>query len=74
MSDLPQVFIQLGICSEESFELFMVKVKEKFKEIRPEVQPDTQLNRMLFIEVLIMFAVEASENDEAGTSKADTLE
>ena len=41
----------------------MVKVKENFKDLRPEVQPDTQLNRMLFIEVLIMFAADTSEND-----------
>ena len=49
---------------------------ERFKELRPELLPDTMLNRMLFIEVLIMFAVEASK-DEVGASsnlgKADTL-
>ena len=49
---------------------------EKFKELRPELPADTLLNRMLFIEVLILFAVEASK-DEVGASsnlgKADTL-
>ena len=36
---------------------------EKFKDLRPEILPETPLNRMLFIEVLIMFAVE--ENAKA---------
>ena len=49
---------------------------EKFKELRPELLPDTSLNRMLFIEVLIMFAVEASKSEVGASSnlgKADTL-
>ena len=49
---------------------------ERFKELRPELLPDTSLNRMLFIEVLIMFAVEASKSEPGTTSKAgkaDTL-
>ena len=63
LSDLPKVLIQIGFCTEENASAFIVKVMEKFKDLRPEILPETPLNRMLFIEVLIMFAVE--ENAKA---------
>ena len=47
---------------------------ERFKELRPELLPDTMLNRMLFIEVLIMFAVEASKDEVGSTSKGGKAE
>ena len=49
---------------------------QTFKELRPEVTLDFLLNRMLFIEVLLMYVVESTEaqGEENRPAKAEYLQ
>ena len=66
----------MGICTLEKAEAFVAKMMQTFKELRPEVTLDFLLNRMLFIEVLLMYVVDSTEAqaEESRPSKADYLQ
>ena len=55
MKDIKKVLQRIGVCEIEKAEAFVTSILKQYKEYRQEVNLEFLLNRMHFIEVLLMY-------------------
>jgi len=59
--EIPILFKEAGILSEKTTLSIMDIIIEKYKLIREDVTLELMMNRMIFIEMLLLFIEEATE-------------
>jgi hypothetical protein len=58
--EIPTLFSEAGILSYNTAQSLESKILEKYKLVRSDVTMDLMMNRMIFIEILLVFIEEST--------------